>query len=42
MRFVIKQEGCVNAAVFIEILTRLIASRVIVLIVDRGPAHIAR
>jgi hypothetical protein len=40
MRFVIKQEGGVNAAVFVEILKRLIASRAIVLIVDRGPAHI--
>ena len=44
MRFMIKQQGGVNAAVFIEFLKRLIAgaSRVIFLIVDRGPAHIAR
>lgn len=44
MRFMIKQQGGVNASVFIEFLKRLIAgaSRVIFLIVDRGPAHIAR
>ena len=44
MRFMIKQQGGVNAAVFIEFLKRLIAGagRVIFLIVDRGPAHIAR
>src|ERR1022692_1641592 len=40
----IKQQGGVNAAVFIEFLKRLIAGagRVIFLIVDRGPAHIVR
>ena len=44
MRFMIKQQGGVNADVFIEFLKRLIAGaeRVIFLIVDRGPAHIAR
>jgi transposase len=44
MRFMIKQQGGVNASVFIEFLKRLIAGarRVIFLIVDRGPAHIAR
>ena len=44
MRFMIKQQGGVNAAVFIEFLKRLIAGakRIIFLIVDRGPAHIAR
>lgn len=44
MRFMIKQKGGVNAAVFIGFLKRLIAGaeRVIFLIVDRGPAHIAR
>ena len=44
MRFMIKQQGGVNAAVFIEFLKRLIAGaeRTIFLIVDRGPAHIAR
>lgn len=44
MRFMIKQQGGVNAGVFIEFLKRLIAGaeRVIFLIVDRGPAHIAR
>src|ERR1039457_3929081 len=42
--FMIKQQGGVNAAVFIEFLKCLIAGagRVIFLIVDRGPAHIAR
>ena len=44
MRFMIKQQGGVNAAVFIEFLKRLIAGakHEIFLIVDRGPAHIAR
>ena len=43
MRFMIKQQGGVNAAVFIEFLKRLIAGakHEIFLIVDRGPAHIA-
>ena len=44
MRFMIKQSGGVNAAVFIEFLTRLVAGakRTIFLIVDRGPAHRAK
>ena len=44
MRFMIKQKGGVDAAVFIEFLKRLItgAKRAIFLIVDRGPAHIAK
>jgi transposase len=44
MRFMIKEKGGVNAAVFIEFLKRLItgAKRPIFLIVDRGPAHIAK
>ena len=44
MRFMIKEKGGVNAAVFIEFLKRLItgAERAIFLIVDRGPAHIAK
>ena len=44
MRFMIKEKGGVNAAVFIEFLKRLIAGtkRAIFLIVDRGPAHIAK
>src|ERR1035437_5219023 len=44
MRFMIKQQGGVNAAVFIEFLKRLLAGaeRTIFLIVDREPAHIAR
>src|SRR5450631_101862 len=44
MRFMIKEKGGVNAAVFIEFLKRLItgAARAIFLIVDRGPAHIAK
>ena len=44
MRFMIKERGGVNAAVFIEFLKRLItgAKRAIFLIVDRGPAHIAK
>ncbi len=44
MRFMIKQQGGVNASVFIEFLKRLLtgAERVIFLVVDRGPAHIAR
>jgi len=44
MRFMIKEKGGVNAAVFIEFLKRMItgAKRPIFLIVDRGPAHIAK
>jgi hypothetical protein len=44
MRFMIKEKGGVNAAVFIEFLRRLVAGakRAIFLIVDRGPAHIAK
>ena len=44
MRFMIKEKGGVNAAVFIEFLKRLItgAKRAIFLIVDRGPAHVAK
>ena len=44
MRFMIKEKGGVNAEVFIEFLKRLIsvAMRPIILIVDRGPAHIAK
>jgi len=44
MRFMIKERGGVNADVFIEFLKRLItgAERKIFLIVDRGPAHIAK
>jgi transposase len=44
MRFMIKEKGGVNAEVFIEFLKRLItgAKRPIILIVDRGPAHIAK
>jgi hypothetical protein len=44
MRFMIKEKGGVNAAVFIEFLKRLItgATRAIFLIVDRGSARIAK
>ena len=44
MRFMIKERGGVNAAVFIEFLKRLItgATRPIFLIVDRGSAHTAK
>lgn len=44
MRFMIKDKGGVNAAVFIEFLKRLIAGAAgpIFLIVDRGPAHVAK
>ena len=44
MRFMIKDKGSVNAGVFIEFLKRLLvgATRPIFLIVDRGPAHIAK
>jgi transposase len=44
MRFMIKEKGGVNAAVFIEFLKRLLVSsrRPIFLIVDRGPAHISK
>lgn len=43
MRFMMK-EGGVNAAVFIEFLKRLLvgATQRIILIVDRGPAHVAK
>lgn len=41
MRFMIKEKGGVNSAVFIDFLKRLLvgAKRTIFLIVDRGPAH---
>jgi transposase len=41
MRFMIKERGGVNSAVFIDFLKRLVvgAKRTIFLIVDRGPAH---
>lgn len=44
MRFMIKERGGVNAAVFIEFLKRLVtgAKRAIFLIVDRGSAHTAK
>jgi transposase len=44
MRFMIKETGGVNASVFIEFLKRLLvgAKRPIYLIVDRGPAHLAK
>jgi transposase len=44
MRFMIKEKGGVNADVFIEFLKRLLvgATSRIFLIVDRGPAHIAK
>ena len=44
MRFMIKEKGGVNAAVFIEFLKRLMAGakRAIFLIVDRGPATLPR
>jgi transposase len=44
MRFMIKEKGGVNADVFIEFLKRLMvgAQTKIFLIVDRGPAHIAK
>jgi transposase len=44
MRFMIVEKGGVNADVFIEFLKRLIAgaTHVIFLIVDRGPAHVAK
>jgi transposase len=44
MRFMIKEKGGVNSQVFIEFLKRLItgARRPIILIVDRGPAHISK
>src|SRR5450631_2678420 len=44
MRFMIKEKGGVNATLFIEFLKRLIvgAKHEIFLIVDRGPAHIAK
>jgi transposase len=44
MRFMIKEKGGVNAAVFIEFLKRMMtgAKRPLFLIVDRGPAHVAK
>ena len=44
MRFMIKEKGGVNAEVFIEFLQRLMfgVKNKIFLIVDRGPAHIAK
>jgi transposase len=44
MRFMIKEKGGVNADVFIEFLKRLItgAECATFLIVDRGPAHVAK
>jgi transposase len=44
MRFMLIEKGGVNADVFIEFLKRLAigAKRAIFLIVDRGPAHIAK
>src|SRR6202790_2063332 len=44
MRFMIKEKGGVNAAVFIEFLKRLMvgSKNRIFLIVDRGPAHVAK
>jgi len=44
MRFMIKEKGGVNADVFIEFLKRLMlgSRRKIFLIVDRGPAHVAK
>jgi transposase len=44
IRFMTKEQGGVNASVFIEFLKRLTAgaARAIFLIVDRGPAHIAK
>jgi transposase len=44
MRFMIKEKGGVNADVFIEFLRRLMvgAKHKIFLIVDRGPAHVAK
>jgi transposase len=44
MRFMIKEKGGVNAGVFIEFLRRLMvgSKNKIFLIVDRGPAHVAK
>jgi transposase len=44
MRFMIKEKGGVNADVFIEFIKRLMvgSKRKIFLIVDRGPAHVAK
>ncbi len=44
MRFMIKEKGGVNAEVFIEFLKRMMTGvkRTIFLIVDRGPAYIAK
>jgi hypothetical protein len=44
MRFMIRKEGGVNADAFIEFLRRLMISskNSIFLIVDRGPAHVAK
>ena len=44
MRFMIKEKGGINADVFIEFLKRLMvgSTNKIFLIVDRGPAHVAK
>jgi transposase len=43
MRFMTKEKGGVNADVFIEFLRRLmVGAKKIFLIVDRGPAHVAK
>ena len=44
MRFMIKEKGGVNAEVFIEFVRRLMVGckNKIFLIVDRGPAHVAK
>ena len=44
MRFMIKEKGGVNADVFLEFLRRLMvgSNTAIFLIVDRGPAHVAK
>ena len=44
MRFMLKEKGGINADVFIEFLKRLMvgAKSKIFLIVDRGPAHVAK
>jgi hypothetical protein len=44
MQFVMKETGGANASVFNEFLERLLvgARRLIYLIVDRGPAHLAK
>jgi transposase len=44
MRFMIKEKGGVNSAVFIDFLKRLLvgSTRTIFLVVDRGPAHCSK